>query len=109
MDDTETLIVTCECHNVEHNIILEVDFCGGLDEYPIADLHVQMNHYLPWYKRIIPAFWYLLGNPGPRYSYEETCLSRDDAEKVRDLLDRFIDARDSYQRYFEENRPEEDE
>ena len=90
---TETEFYVCDCGNPEHNIISSHDryVWGGIVDEDFS-LHVQMSHYIPWYKRILVAIRYILGMEVKNYHYAETLLSVEEAERLRDSLNKYIDS-----------------
>jgi hypothetical protein len=55
----DTVFVECDCHLPSHVAQLrafELD-----DDYVGGEIAIMLNHYLPWYKRILPAIGYLFG------------------------------------------------
>jgi hypothetical protein len=84
----------CKCGNVEDHVIFEVvRYKWNDDEICDHDLtvHVQMNHFLPWYKRLYRAFLYVIAKNSTWYHYSETLISVEDAVRMRDILDKYIE------------------
>ena len=73
----------CDCMMPEHNFIVETD---PYDKE--IRVSVNLNHYLPFYKRIIPAIRYIFG---PKYvlGYDEVLLCEKDRDELVDLLKDF--------------------
>lgn len=73
----------CECSHPFHQLVLDKDSDGSLV------ISYQLNHYLPWYKRLINAIYYVLGWDRDKLDYNEIWLNTDEQKE----LVKFIDAR----------------
>lgn len=83
----------CLCESNEHLVRVNyfVDEFYDLEEDGIyVDLH--LNSYEPWYKRIWLALKYIFGFHCKYGHWDNWILKRHDAEKFRNLLDRYINS-----------------
>lgn len=81
-DDFEE--VHCECGDLAHVIKfyrIEWDYWTEDVEYGAEFL---LNHYLPWYKRIVPSLKYLFGYPG--VGFDSVILRKSDLQRINDIL-----------------------
>jgi len=62
------------------------------DDLLNAELSIEsrLNISIPWYKRILVAFRYLLGYDSSCYYFGETLLNREEIIKLRDYLNGII-------------------
>ena len=82
---------TCNCRDAACCIAISrrVDKEYRCDELII---NAQLNHYLPWYKRIKYAFLFLLGKPVKQCHWAEIIVKTDDfIEKIVELSERNLD------------------
>jgi hypothetical protein len=91
----------CSCGAWQDHIVVEYDrtnlknFSEEEGEPFYLDdlsLHVQMNHFLPWYKRLARAVLYVFAKDAKWYHWSETMLTKEDAARLRDVLTEFIES-----------------
>lgn len=85
--------------NKQKTIYLECG-CGGFghlariayfeDDLEYAYLNMQLNHYLPWYKRIWYAINYVIGREVDQCNYVENCMSVDARKQLIAFLQESI-------------------
>lgn len=80
---SERVVVFCNCSGLDHNVVFDYD-----EQYGELIIHAQLNHYLPWYKRIPLAIRYIFGYDTHRCHYIETVLLKggNEIQKIKDLL-----------------------
>lgn len=85
----------CDCSSPDHQVI----FTAWENDDSVWDeemfVHVSLNESHVWYRRIIPAFRYLIGLPAIRWHYSDVVLRKADAERMRAFLDKFIQGRNN--------------
>ena len=76
----------CECGSDEHTLRFTLDKEDG-------DIHTSifLNQYRPWWKRIYVAIRYVLGYNCKYGHWDNWILNRDDACRLRDMCDEFIE------------------
>jgi hypothetical protein len=85
--------VTCDCMSDEHTLRFSF-FPDGKDEYPQLYTSVYLNSYESWYRRVWTAVKYVFGHRSKYGDWDCTNIGRDEAIKLRDALDMFIDVTD---------------
>lgn len=80
----------CLCESNEH--LVRVNYF--VDEFEEDGIYVDihLNSYEPWYKRIWLSLKYIFGYNCKYGHWDSWILKRADAEKFRDLLDRYINS-----------------
>ena len=96
---TKQEFFVCDCHNWQHNIVVEVDRMDWGEKFDddrrledSLSFHVQMNHFLPWYKRAARAVLYIFAKDAKWYHWSETLVSKSDAIRMRELLTEYIES-----------------
>lgn len=83
------VVVNCACRCRDHM------FVAALDDWEDHDVDLifmaTINHYLPWYRRIGVALRYLFGMDNTFTSHADVVCSPEDAVKVRDLCQSYLD------------------
>lgn len=88
----------CSCGNWQDFIAVtysRMDWDEDHGESRLHDslsFHVQMNHFLPWYKRAWRAILYVFAKDAKWYHWSETLVSHQDAIRMRDLLNEYIES-----------------
>lgn len=77
----QRLVLFCQCHLTAHNVVVERVF----DDEDIA-VSVALNHYLPWYRRVVVGLRYILGSDNTSSHYDEVVLRKEDVAKLREFL-----------------------
>jgi hypothetical protein len=80
------LFLRCTCHSLDHLIHVEsADEPGSPD---VVSMSVSLNHYKPWYRRLLAAVKYVfkIGSESGDSHYDCTILDVDQAKTLRDLL-----------------------
>lgn len=83
----------CECNSEDH----VVRFSYFIDEYQSDKMEDEMyfSFQMPkqrWWNRLINAFWYVLGYESKWGHWGTTILQYRDAERLRILLNKYIDS-----------------
>lgn len=85
----------CDCTSPDHQVI----FTAWEDDNDIWDeemfVHVSLNESLPWYQRVVAAVRYVFGLSAVRWHYDDVVLRKEDAERMRSFLDKFIQGRNN--------------
>lgn len=63
----------CACGAPSHTTDILID-----KEHKEVLIYASLNHYLPWYKRLLPAIRYVLGIDNTFVMYNESYLTLDD-------------------------------
>lgn len=85
----------CACHSIDclWAINLQIDKYrpGTKEEYFEKDLYVfmQLNHWMPWYKRLYHGIRYILGMKPLKYSWGETVFQEKDIDRLLALLNEY--------------------
>lgn len=74
--------VNCECGSADH-VMLVAERSFDDDEVYVC---VQMNTYLPWYRRVVQAVRYVLGVGETKYHWAETILGPQERKQLVALL-----------------------
>lgn len=88
----------CECGSPHHIIVVSHDIFVWRDEPDTVEvdedvyIHTGMNHYLPWYKRLIIGLKYILGIDNTHCMYSECYLKLEDASKMIDVLKGYVNS-----------------
>lgn len=64
------VVLRCTCGNPDHMLVIDYD-----QEDDTYLVYSQMDHYLPWYKRLWVSWWYIRGKKSPRYHFTESIVS----------------------------------
>ncbi len=85
----------CDCTSPDHQVIFSAweNDDKAWDEEMFV--HVSLNESLPWYKRVREAVRYVFGLPASRWHYDDVVLKKEDAERMRAFLDKFIQGRNN--------------
>lgn len=82
---TERYDLKCECGDTkDHLVILEFDEQDWKDTVTIG---LYMNHYLPWYKRLVNAVKYVFGIDNTYQHYVEAMYNKKTIGELRKWLD----------------------
>ncbi len=89
----KTYFFDCACYSPEHIVRFNLDpgyLSSDKDPYgmpPELYSSIQLNHTLPWYKRVVIAFNYMLGRQPPSYGHWDCWLLKDqDIDKLDELV-----------------------
>lgn len=79
---TQTEHFECACHSKEHLLAFEY-----FPEHQEVYTHIQLNHYLPWYQRIVVAFKFVftLKHNG-RSDWDVWMLHHSDIQRLKELF-----------------------
>ena len=100
----QTIYIECECGMKDHLAALELSVWDRLDELPECYLHLQLKHYLPWYKRFGVALLYILGISRPnKFHFDCTVISNSDAKKMIELLQEYSAGYEAVSQHIKEN------
>lgn len=72
----------CSCSSFDHNVRFEVD-----EEMGHISISVPLNHWLPWWKRLILAVKYVFKRTERYGHYDTVMLNPHDYDRIRALLD----------------------
>jgi len=72
----------CTCMTFDHNVRFEVD-----NEIGTISISVPLNHWLPWWKRLLLAIKYVFGKTERYGHYDTVQLNPNDYEKIKTILD----------------------
>lgn len=81
----------CECGSAEHVFRVCLDDADG-DLW----LETHLSTYLPWWRRIVRAFTYVVGRRSRYGDWDTVLISYDDAVRLRDLMDRAIKTKEKF-------------
>lgn len=85
------LYVECKCTDPEHLLRFAMDVDEQDEWPPSCDVYAYMSSWLPWWKRIGVAFWFLIGGKPSRYGhFLGTDISAKDAPALVNLLTDYI-------------------
>lgn len=88
----------CSCGNWQDFIAVtysRMDWGPNHGDHRLTDdlsLHVQMNHFLPWYKRLVRAILYVFAKDAKWSHWSETLISHKDAIRLKKILEEYIDS-----------------
>ena len=100
----------CECGDVRHQLTWEYE--SGVERSNINGVRkiqfppslyvtVYLSQYLPWYKRFWLGILYIIGiEPTLRNQFDCTCISIEEARKIKDILEIF---ERNYENFYEMN------
>lgn len=89
----QRLYVTCDCHDILHQVVFEYD-----DQEPY-DLQIfpMLISERPWYKRILPGLAYIFGWKGKNHwHYTDIMVSASTAQEIQKFIDQFQADRDAF-------------
>lgn len=96
---TKQEFFVCSCGNWQDMVVVEYDRSDWGekfdDEHRLDDtlyFHVQMNHFLPWYKRAWRAIMYVFARDAKWIHWSESLVTKDDAIRMREILTEYIDS-----------------
>jgi hypothetical protein len=81
----------CDCGSREHLMVAEIIDWTSPDlpkEYELM-FSLQLNHYLPWYKRVWFGIKYIFGIKLQTW-YDVVLIQKKDAELLKDLVDDYL-------------------
>ena len=80
--DDKRVYVECKCSSTEHVILLRSDHYDDWD----SDFYIetQLRKTGPWYRRIIPAFKFLLGIGDGTWA--DTMVTDDSLDEIEELI-----------------------
>ena len=82
----KTHYIECDCGGFGH--LARISYFEDDKEY--AYLNMQLNHYLPWYKRMWYAINYVFGREVDQCNYVENCMSVDARKQLIAFLQESI-------------------
>jgi hypothetical protein len=91
MKDPEEQFFLCECNSPEHQLLFSR--WAPEEGAGYGNLYVQFHlcrKGVRWWRRIWYAIRYMLGRDSRYGAWCEFCLRPEDAERMRDMLNRFI-------------------
>ena len=74
----------CACHHNEHLFTITFD-----SEDKLAYVEIQLNHYLPWWRRCLIGLKYMRGFKSKYGYWSETVLDTPSTKKLEKLLKTF--------------------
>lgn len=81
---SERFDLKCACGDTkEHIAIFDFDEQDWKDTLSVG---LYLNHYLPWYKRLVLAVKYVLGIDNTYQHYVEGIYNKDEVARLRDWL-----------------------
>jgi hypothetical protein len=80
-EDFKEAIITCDCGDLVNHILYINE-----DDDGFISLNLALNHFLPWYKRVVVACKYVLGLDNTYFHYVELVI-RKDSEDVKQLME----------------------
>jgi len=81
-------LIECKCSDVGHLVVLERTEWEG--EEPNLYLYLQLNHYLPFYKRVWNAIKYIFGTIDHQCHWSGTLITDESAKNLQTLLEKQI-------------------
>jgi len=81
--DDYSVVMICDCHSMEHNIILVKE---DDEDYPMFSIGVSKNPYLPFWKRIINGLRYIFVIGDSQHDYTEVLLNDKNVEKLKSFI-----------------------
>lgn len=81
----KTCYLECECGNFSHTFRLTHDYIDNS-----ICLEVNLNHYLPWYKRVVAAVRYIFKMNRSHEHYDVTLLTSQSMEDLAYLADDYF-------------------
>ena len=82
-----TYYFECSCGSPEHTIRFTLDKAGTP---PLIYCDFYLEHYLPWYKRIIIAVKYIFRLPPQDEHFANWHMDAAEAVKLRDMCEDFL-------------------
>lgn len=87
--DFEAKYFDCSCMSPEHTVRFVVMLDNEVPERSDLNLEIQLNHYLPWYRRIVPAIKFLFGWRDLQNEYDTVVFKREDVVRLKEFLQSF--------------------
>ena len=93
MESSKKIYIQCACHSIEHLLVASIeDFSTKKHPKDIMFyFDIQLNHYLPWYKRVFLAIKYAFGFKSSIGHWDNIIIFPEDAVELKNLLVEYID------------------
>jgi hypothetical protein len=82
---TNRFDLKCECGDKSHIAVVEFDCSGGW--YDSLTVGLGMNHYLPWYKRLVIGFKYVFGMDNTFQQYVEVVCDKESVQQLSEWIE----------------------
>lgn len=82
-----TKYLECACDSAEHTLRFTLDVVDN--EFAEIYVEVQLNQYLPWYKRVYRAVQYIFGYECKYGHFDTTILNNKNIPQLKDILEEF--------------------
>lgn len=79
-------VFVCDCNTVEHQFVITYDN-DPTDDF--LYIEPRLNHYLPFYKRILQAIQYVFNRADG--SYDTIVLRKNDMQRLVDVVNKKLD------------------
>lgn len=97
----------CSCYSPEHTAIFTVDPGEDPEQLKEGDIpwppemyvDLQLNNYLPWYKRIIPAIRFLFGKTPKDTHWANWTLRNEDVDQLEKVLTEYKIYQEKWEKY----------
>ena len=81
----KSIHLECECHDKDHLLVVSKRYWDN-EDYDFI-VHTQMNHYLPWYKRLKYAVLYLFGMKTAQCHFVDHVLGEKQVKELKEFLE----------------------
>jgi hypothetical protein len=73
----KSIILQCGCHNIGH--LLKIGKFEDEEDYYVT---VTLDHFLPWYKRLVLGIRYILGRKPDNIMFVEIWMNRHQMDEI---------------------------
>ncbi len=89
--EDQRVYIQCDCYSHEHLLVVELgDFSSEDRPDHMLSFGIQMNHYLPWWKRVWVAIRYIAGAESIFGHWDSVIVPERKAAELKRLIDDYI-------------------
>lgn len=79
----------CDCKDLNHMVVLEVEPPDEYDDFPAFHIHVQLSHWLSFFQRVKAAFKYVFRINNEFCDHWSSCFTNDidQVRRIRELAE----------------------
>lgn len=82
--DEKVKFLECQCKDSSHLVVVRCDIFEN--EMPEIYIGYQLNHYLPWHKRVIHAIKYVIGITNKGSSWDTVILTDQGVQDLQTVI-----------------------
>ena len=86
----KNIYIECGCRNPDHLLIMSYDIED--DDFDDLFIYKGLNHYLPFWKRLIIGVRYILGMRNKhKIHFAETVVNEDEVKEMKKFLNEYLE------------------